>query len=63
MHPVFTRIAELNARYADLPADFSDLSLVVISERLSIAAIATLDKDLDIYRRYCNQAFERVFYP
>ncbi|MEH2359347.1 type II toxin-antitoxin system VapC family toxin [Nostoc sp.] len=59
----FTRIAELNAQYADLPADFSDLSLVVISERLNVAAIATLDKDFDIYRRYRNQPFKRVFYP
>ncbi|MBD2465187.1 PIN domain-containing protein [Oscillatoria sp. FACHB-1407] len=59
----FARIAELNTQYADLPADFSDLSLVVISERLNIAAIATLDKDFDIYRRYRNQPFERVFYP
>lgn len=59
----FARIAELNAQYADLPADFSDLSLVVISERLNIAAIATLDKDFDVYRRYRNQPFERVFYP
>ncbi|HHP7245279.1 MAG TPA: type II toxin-antitoxin system VapC family toxin [Elainellaceae cyanobacterium] len=59
----FARIAELNAQYADLPADFSDLSLVVTSERLNIAAIATLDKDFDIYRRYRNQPFERVFIP
>ncbi len=59
----FARIAELNAQYADLPADFSDLSLVVISERLNVAAIATLDKDFDIYRRYRNQPFERIFYP
>lgn len=59
----FSRIAELNAQYADLPADFSDLSLVVISERLDIAAIATLDKDFDIYRRYRKKPFERVFRP
>jgi uncharacterized protein len=59
----FARMAELNAQYADLPADFSDLSLVVISERIDIAAIATLDKDFDIYRRYRNKPFERVFYP
>lgn len=59
----FTRIAELNTQYADLPADFSDLSLVIISERLGISAIATLDKDFDIYRRYRKQPFERVFYP
>jgi uncharacterized protein len=59
----FQRIAALNAQYADLPGDFADLSLVVISERLNIPAIATLDKDFDIYRRYRNQPFERVFHP
>lgn len=59
----FTRIAELNAKYADLPGDFSDLSLVVISERLELEAIATLDQDFDIYRRYRNQPFIRVFHP
>lgn len=59
----FTRIVELNTQYASLPGDFADLSLVVISERLNIAAIATLDKDFDIYRRYRRQAFERVFRP
>ncbi len=59
----FTRIAELNAKYADLPGDFADLSLIVISERLDIAAIATLDSDFDIYRRYRKQPFERIFVP
>jgi predicted nucleic acid-binding protein len=59
----FTRIAELNAQYADLPGDFADLSLIAISERLNISAIATLDSDFDIYRRYRQQPFERVFRP
>jgi uncharacterized protein len=59
----FTRIAELNAQYADLPGDFADLSLIAISERLDISAIATLDGDFDIYRRYRKQPFERVFHP
>lgn len=59
----FSRIAELNAQYADLPGDFSDLALVSISERLNIAEIATLDKDFDIYRRYRKKAFNRVSYP
>ena len=59
----FTRIAELNAQYADLPGDFADLSLIAISERLQIAVIATLDKDFDIYRRYRRLPFERVFRP
>lgn len=58
----FSRITELNAKYADLPGDFADLALVAISERLDIAAIATLDGDFDIYRRYRKQPFERVFW-
>ena len=59
----FSRIAELNAQYADLPGDFADLSLIAISERLDIAAIATLDSDFDVYRRYRKKPFERVFWP
>ncbi len=59
----FTRIAELNTQYADLPGDFADLSLIAISERLDIAAVATLDSDFNIYRRYRKQPFERIFMP
>jgi len=59
----FVRIAELTERYADLPGDFPDLALIAISERLNIAAIATLDKDFDIYCRYRKEFFNRVFRP
>jgi uncharacterized protein len=59
----YQRIQELNTVYQDLPADFTDLSLIAISERLNIPAIATLDKDFNIYRRYRKQPFERVFLP
>lgn len=59
----FSRIAELNEQYSDLPGEFADLSLIAISERLNIDAIATLDKDFDIYRRYRTQPFYRVFRP
>jgi len=57
----FSRIRELNEQYADLPADFADLSLISISERLNISAIITLDSDFDIYCRYRKQPFERIF--
>jgi hypothetical protein len=56
----FSRIAELNEKYADRRADFADLSLVAISERLDIPAIATFDKDFQVYRRYRNQPFVNV---
>jgi uncharacterized protein len=59
----FERIMELNQRYADLPGDFADLSLIVISERLNISAILTLDNDFNVYRRYRNKPFDRIFLP
>jgi uncharacterized protein len=60
INPDLQRIAELNEKYADRKADFADLSLIAISERLDIPAIATLDKDFQVYRRYRNQPFVNV---
>lgn len=57
----YARIAELNQRYADLPGDFADLTLVALSERLDIAAILSLDSDFDVYRRFRREPFFRVF--
>jgi uncharacterized protein len=37
------RIAELVARYADLPLGTTDASVIAAAERLSATAIATLD--------------------
>lgn len=58
----YQRIDELREKYKDMSADFADLSLVAISERLNIADIVTLDKDFDIYRRFGNQHFIKVFH-
>jgi predicted nucleic acid-binding protein len=46
----YTRISTLNEKYKDVPADFADLSIVALSERLSIKNVASLDWDFDIYR-------------
>ena len=54
------RVAELNGRYADLPGDFADLTLVSLSERLDIAEILTLDSDFDVYRRFRKKPFCRI---
>lgn len=61
----FGRIAVLLEKYKDLPADFADLSLIVISERLNLPRIVTLDSDFNIYQRFRDkpQPFNRVFYP
>lgn len=59
----FDRIAELFDSYSDLPADFADLSLVVVSERLNIPEIVSLDSDFFTYRRYRKEPFQRIFLP
>jgi len=56
----YARIAELNQRYADLPGDFADLTLVTLSERLDVAEILSLDSDFDVYRRFRRQPFSRL---
>jgi predicted nucleic acid-binding protein len=56
----YARIAELNTRYADLPGDFADLTLVTLSERLDVSEILTLDSDFDVYRGFRKQPFRRV---
>lgn len=61
----FERMAVLFEKYRDLPADFADLSLIVISERLNLPRIVTLDSDSNICQRFQDkpQPFNRVFYP
>jgi predicted nucleic acid-binding protein len=56
----YARSVELNQRYADLPGDFVDLTLVTLSERLDIAEILSLDSDFDVYRRFRRESFRRV---
>ena len=56
----YSRIAELNARYAELPGDFADLALITLSERLDVAEILALDSDFDVYRRFRREPFCRV---
>ena len=59
----YARIAELNQRYADLPSDFADLTLVTLSECLDIAEILFLQRDFDLVRRFRREPFRRVPLP
>ena len=56
----YARVAELNERYADLPGDFADLTLVALSERLDVKEILSLDGDFDVYRRFRREPFQRL---
>lgn len=57
----FARIRVLNSKYSSVPADFADLSLIVISERLELKDIVSLDSDFDIYRQLRSKPFRRLF--
>jgi uncharacterized protein len=49
--PDLPRIAALMDRYRNLPADFTDASLVALAERLDYTDIATTDRrDFSLYR-------------
>jgi predicted nucleic acid-binding protein len=49
--PDLPRIRQLMDRYRDLPADFTDASLVALAERLRCTQVATTDqRDFSVYR-------------
>jgi predicted nucleic acid-binding protein len=53
------RIRSLMARYADLPMDFADATLVVLGERLNVRRVLTIDRrDFRIYRPKHASVFE-----
>ncbi|MBD2151017.1 PIN domain-containing protein [Pseudanabaena sp. FACHB-1277] len=56
-----TRMVELMRRYADLPMDFADASLVVLAEHLNEGRILTSDRrDFSIYRWNNTKSFENL---
>ena len=55
------RIVEIMRKYADLPADFADASLVAMCERRGIASVATLDRHFDVYRTADRKRLRNVF--
>jgi len=54
------RIRAILAKYADLPADFADASLVALAERRNCFSVASVDSDFTIYRGACRRAFRNV---
>jgi predicted nucleic acid-binding protein len=55
------RIREVMLKYADLPADFADASLVAAAERRGINTVASVDKDFSIYRTKDKKRFRNAF--
>ena len=58
--PALERSARLMAKYADLPMDLADATLVALAEERGDRRVFTLDTDFQIYRFHGRQRFEIV---
>ena len=54
-------VIELTEKYADLPMDFADATLVIAAEKTGIRAIISLDADFDVYRLPGREALRNIF--
>ena len=54
------RLERLMLKYADLPMDFADATLVHVAEREQLTTILTLDRDFAIYRIGGRKTFRLV---
>ena len=55
------RIIELSQKYSDVPMDFADAALIVISETEKIDEIITIDSDFHIYRNIRKEVLTNIF--
>ena len=56
-----SRIIELSKKYSDVPMDLADASLVVLSERLRIKEIISIDSDYYVYRTINKEMIVNIF--
>lgn len=54
------RLRDLMAKYADLPMDLADGSLVVVAERLGLRSVFSLDRHFLVYRPRHAPGFEVI---
>lgn len=62
LHEDLPRMIEIMKKYSDLPADLADVSLVALCERRTIATVAAIDRDFDVYRLPKGRKFKNVFF-
>jgi len=56
-----SRIIELSEKYSDIPMDFADATLIIISEIKNIDDIISIDSDFYIYKNVRNEYLKNVF--
>ncbi len=55
------RIIDLSKKYSDVLMDLADASLLILSERLQIKEVITIDSDYYIYRTINKTIIKNVF--
>ncbi|NSW89222.1 MAG: PIN domain-containing protein [Firmicutes bacterium] len=55
-----SKIIELSEKYRDMPMDFADATMIVISEIENIRDIITLDSDFYAYRNIRKEALNNI---
>jgi len=55
------RLIELTQKYADIPMDFADATLVITAEKTGVMEIISFDKDFDIYRLPGKEHIRNVY--
>ncbi|MCK8825501.1 type II toxin-antitoxin system VapC family toxin [Fuchsiella alkaliacetigena] len=56
-----SRIIELSAKYSNVPMDFADATLIVISEMKNIDEIISIDSDFYVYRKLRDNNLKNIF--
>jgi predicted nucleic acid-binding protein len=56
-----SRVISLTKKYADLPMDFADATLVIAAEKTGIRRIISIDSDFDVYRLPGKLMIRNVF--
>ncbi len=56
-----SRLIELSQKYSDVPMDFADATLIVISELEKIDEIITIDSDFEVYRNIRKERLKNIF--
>jgi len=56
-----SRIIELTEKYSNVPMDLADATLIVISEKMHIKEIITIDSDYYIYRTMKKEMLKNIF--
>ncbi len=56
-----SRIIELTGKYSDVPMDFADATLIVLSEMENIGEIITIDSDFHVYSNLRKEMLTNIF--